>query len=307
MDYDTPHKLGERSEEGKEVNGWLKSGGTFSSCRNSEIVGALPAGVYTVFQDGRGATHAQAFNIKTDDLYLLPNNQTSKLIREIDDFWKKGDKFKAAGVKHKRGILLMGHPGTGKTSLINLFIIDLIESGGLVFYIHNQQELFWYMEFVQSHLRVIEPDRPVITVMEDIDKYMDSGGVESTILNFLDGAESFDHHVVVATTNRLEGLNDLLVRPSRFDWQIQIDKPDELCRKTFLVNKGLEEPEAKKWAKETDDYSIAELKELFISVKLLDLSYEDAKAKLKDQSKIVTTKTYTKPRKDGMGFKMNGS
>lgn len=302
VDLEGPHKLGERSEKGQEVNKWLKSSGTYSSCRDSEIVDKMPAGSYVVFQDARGATHAQNFDVKTDELYFLPNNHTKDVCKEIGDFWNKADRFKLNKVTHKRGILFMGPPGTGKTSLINLLTHALVQNGGLVFYVTNQQELYWYIEYIHEHLRVIEPDRQVITVIEDIDKYIDGSSTESALLNFLDGADSFDHHVVVGTTNKLEGLNDLIMRPSRFDWVITVEGPDEKCRKAFLVHKGLTDKEADEWAKDTDGYSMAELKELFISVKLLDIDYQLSKTKLKDQGNLDVKKTFTKGHKKSVGF-----
>lgn len=303
IDIDSPHRLGERSEKGEEVNKWLKSNGTYSSCRDSQVLDRLPTGAYVVFQDARGSTHAQKFDIKTDELYFLPNNHTTDVVKEIADFWNKADRFKNNKVTHKRGILFMGPPGTGKTSLINLLTDAILQNDGLVFYVTNQQELFWYIEFIHEHLRVIEPDRRVITIIEDIDKYIDGGGIESTMLNFLDGADSFDHHVVVATTNKLDGLNDLIMRPSRFDWVITVEGPDEACRKAFLIHKGLSETEAAEWAKDTDGYSMAELKELFISVKLLDISYEASKLKLKEQGNLDVKKSFSSKSKKSAGFR----
>lgn len=178
--------------------------------------------------------------------------------------------------------------------MINLLTAQLIENGGLVFYIDTAPELYWYIEFIHSHLREIELDRPVITVIEDIDKFMDGGGHESTLLNLLDGADSFDHNVTVATTNRMDQLNDLILRPSRFDRHVEIDMPTKEVREAFLMKKGLAIEEANKWAKVTNTYSIAELKELFISVKLLDMDFKVAMDTLKDQEQNVSKKTYTR-------------
>lgn len=304
IDFDTPHSLGERSEDGFTSKKWLKSDDVYSSCKDSEIVTKLDTGTYSVFQDARGGTHASKFQIETDELYFLPNNNINTVVAEVADFWKKGDRFKQYKMKHKRGILFMGPPGTGKTSVINLLVSSLIDNDGLVFYIDNHNELFWYIEFIQNHLRLIEPDRPIITVIEDIDKFMDGGGIESALLNFLDGNDSVDHQITIATTNRLSNLNDLLLRPSRFDWHIKVDKPNEEVREAFLINKGLDKETAHKWAADTDNYSIAELKELFCSVILLDIEYDVAKTKIKDQADNVQNQTFVEKPKTGVGFKL---
>lgn len=302
VDLSSPHSVGERSDDEKDKNTkWLHSEGIYSSTKNSQIVDKLESGIYTVFQDAQGRTHAQKVEIESDELYHLPNNKTQEIVKEINDFWSKADKFKEAKVKHKRGILFCGPPGTGKSSMINLLTSQLIKNDGLVFYIDGFTELLWYIGFVHDHLREIEPDRPVITVIEDIDKFMDGAGQESTLLNLLDGADSFDHNVTVATTNRMDQLNDLILRPSRFDRHVEIDIPTKEVREAFLLKKGLTPEEASKWSKLTDTYSIAELKELFISVKLLDMDFKVAMDTLKDQEKNVSKKTYTK-RTTKIGF-----
>lgn len=295
VDLSSPHSVGERSEDGKNKNTkWLHTEGVYSSTKNSQIVDQLQSGIYTIFQDGQGRVHAQKIEIETDELYHLPNNKTQEIVKEISDFWTKADKFKAAKVKHKRGILFMGPAGTGKSSMINLLTSKLIENGGLVFHIDTAPELYWYIDFVHNHLREIEPNRPVITVIEDIDKFMDGGTHESTLLNLLDGADSFDHNVTIATTNRMEELNDLILRPSRFDRHVEIDIPTKEVREAFLIKKGLSSEEAGQWAKLTNTYSIAHLKELFTSVKLLDMDFKEAMDTLKDQEKNVAKKTYTR-------------
>lgn len=306
LDFDTPHRLGERIEGEDETKvKWLKSSdGVYSTCHDSEIVEKMEDGMYTVFQDSRGAVHAQAANPTTDELYYLPNNHVNDVIKEIGSFWEKAEKFEKHKIKHKRGVLLYGPPGTGKTSIMNLLSSALIENGGLVFSVTNIQELFWFVDFASSHLRMVEPDRPLILIIEDIDTYMDGSGAESALLNFLDGEDSMDHIVVIATTNRYDELNDLVLRPSRFDHHILVEKPDASVREAYLVNKGLDKKTAKKWADDTKDFSLAELKELYTSVILLDLDYKKAKQKINDQADNVTESTFKKPRKKGssMGF-----
>lgn len=304
IDFDIAHTLGDDiGDDTISYTHWLRSGNTFSPCVDTEVLTKLIPGTYTVYQTREGGVEAERCNISTDELYHLPNSVVNDAITEIASFWNKGEKFKTHKVTHKRGILFMGPPGTGKTSLINLLASDLITNGGVVFYINEISELFMYMDFAKKRFRSVEPDRPIITVIEDINKFMDGAGVESALLNFLDGSDSFDHHVVIATTNRLEELNDMLLRPSRFDWLIEVDKPTLEVRESFLVKKGVDPALAVKWAKDTEDYSIAELKELFTSVVLLDIDFDRAKGKIKKQKDDVGTQTFRKKPKKGIGFR----
>lgn len=309
MNMDTPHRLGERLDEDEDTTQlkWLKSAdGVYSLCDDSQIVDIMEPGMYEVFQDSRGATHAQSVEPETDELYFLPNNHINEIIAEVASFWEKAEVFKKYKLKHKRGLMLYGHPGTGKSSIKNLLCSALIENKGLVFTIGNSQELFWFIEFAKNHLRKVEPDRPIITIIEDIDKYMDGAGLESSLLNFLDGENSINHNVVIATTNRFDDLNDLLLRPSRFDYAIEVEKPDAAVRKSYLINKGLDDEKAEEWAKDTNGFSLAELKELFISVILLELDYSTSKRKINDQADTIENTTFKKPKgkSKSLGFGM---
>lgn len=295
---DDPHKIGAIAEDDKNVKmNWLKSKeGVYSSCQDSKIVKKLASGAYVVFQDNRGATHAQNFELETDELYILPNSKTNEVSAEISEFWAKAEKFATHKVKHKRGVLFYGPPGTGKTSEINMLTSELIKNDGLVFYITNLSELNWYILFAHEQLRMAEKNRNVIVVIEDIDKFMDGSGAESTLLNFLDGVDSVDHQVVIATTNRLDQLNDLILRPSRFDSQILVDKPTKEIRKAYLIHKKLDEETATKWANETEKFSLAELKELFCAVVLLDLDYDKVKLRINEQADLLEETTFKTPK-----------
>lgn len=300
--YQTPHQLGEPILEDSKARWLVSNDDTYSSCVGTKVVKKFKPGVYSVFGDRVGAVHAQEHYIQTEKLYFLPDDKVTKLVSEIDDFWKKADLFAKNEIIHKRGILLEGPGGTGKTSIIHILTAMLIEAGGVVFYISDINELLAYATFMNDQFRKIQPNTPVITVLEDLDKFADGQQAESVLLNFLDGADSFDHHVVIATTNRKDYLNDLILRPSRFDWHLRIDLPTEKVRVAFLENKGLEPEEAAEWAKTTDGLSVAELKELFISVKLLGNGYNESVDKLRTQAKNITNKASSQRPATPVGF-----
>jgi len=304
IDFDTPHRLGERPEKELGKAKWLVTDDrTYSLCQNTKIKPTVTSGMYTVYQAQNGSIHAERIFPQTDELYHLPNELIKKVISEIGDFWNKSEEFEKYAIKHKRGILLHGGPGVGKTSTINLLASALIKSDGLVFSCANINEVLIFAEFANKQLRVAEPKRPLILILEDIDKMMDGGNAESMLLNFLDGELSVDHIVVVATSNRYKDLNDLVLRPSRFDQHIEMLGPTLEIRKAYLMKKGLDEAEATGWAEQTPEFSLAELKELFVSVKLLGFSIEVAKDRIVKQTKNVKNTTFNK-KDSGVGFSM---
>lgn len=308
MGEDTPHGVGQPAYEemGKKSKfKWLKSDdNVYAMVQNSETVDKIAPGVYTLFQDNRGGLHAELYEIETDELFILPNNHVEELIVEMDLFWNKASLYKAEKLKHKRGIMLKGPGGTGKTSIMDILATKLVERGGLVFIIRNSNELMWYVSFMHDNLRIAEPDREVIVLVEDIDKYMDGNGIESMVQNWLEGSESVDHQIVIATTNYFDSLNDLLLRPSRFDLHISVDKPNKDVRKAYLVHKGMDAKEAEEWASSTDEFSFAELKELYISVRLLDIEFDKAKTRITGQSAAVVQNVSKRSHKaKDVGFK----
>ena len=164
---------------------------------------------------------------------------------------------------HKRGILLEGYPGTGKTSIISLISNEIINKGGVVFKVSSPRNLLIYINFIQNYFRKIESDTPVITIIEDVDKYE---GVEAELLDFLDGKSQINHHVVIATSNNTEQVSNTLLRPSRLDLCIEIPLPNKLTREEYFINKNVPNDLLNDLVKATDGMSLADLKEIFVKV-----------------------------------------
>ena len=306
IDFESPHRLGDRPEKELGKPKWLATDNdTFSTCQNTKILPKLPSGMYSLFQSQSGSLHAAKIYPQTDELYHLPNPLITGVMKEIATFWDKAPEFKKFNIKHKRGILLHGKAGVGKSSAINLISGALIANEGLVFSVTNINEVLLFAEFANKHFRLVEPDRPIVLIMEDIDKMMDGGNAESMLLNFMDGEDSVNHIVVLGTSNRFDDLNDLILRPSRFDTHVEVEAPTEEVRTAYLIKKGLDPDEAAAWAEQTKDFSLAALKELFVSVKLLSLSLEGAKLRITDQVKSVKNTT-GKRKSEALGFGFAG-
>ncbi len=305
--FDDPHMLGisvERADGVPMSTKWLKSSdGVYSLCTGSDTVTTMESGIYSVFQDSRNLLHVEADEPITDELYDIQDERVVEVIKEIETFWNQAAIFKKYKMKHKRGILLEGPGGTGKSSIINILLSKMKANGGLVFTVADYQQFVLTVEFLQTALRVVEPNRPVVVVIEDLDKYVEVTATESAMLSFLEGDDSIDHCVVITTTNRYSELNDLILRSSRIDRVINIPNPVEQIKKNYLIKKGLTEEQAIEWSKNTPDFSFADLKELFVSVILLNADFNKTKKKIKTQVDDIVQKTEKKSRKHTkMGF-----
>ena len=110
-----------------------------------------------------------------------------------------------------------------------------------------------------------------------MDQYED---VEMELLDFLDGKTHLDHHVVIATTNNTQVIPDTFLRPSRIDLKIEIPLPCENTRKEYFEHKNVPSADIAELVEKSDKFSLADLKELYISIYLLDYSVDEAIAKI---------------------------
>jgi SpoVK/Ycf46/Vps4 family AAA+-type ATPase len=124
--------------------------------------------------------------------------------------------------------------------------------------------------------------------MEDLDEILKgkTSSGESRILNLLDGIESTDNVVFLATTNYPQHLGDRIAnRPSRFDHRIYMAHPDEDARREYLktvIDKNDDEPiDLEQYVKDTDGLSLAHAKELFVAAHILGEPYVDVAKRLK--------------------------
>lgn len=237
----------------------------------------LPAGTYR-FNVIRGQIYINRFSVATDNLYQLEMPECVKVMDQLDRFWKSEEKFRKHGFLFKRGILLYGIPGTGKTSLINMISQKAVEDDNIVLFNNDICSLAAVLRTIRSE----EPDRRIIVVLEDVDGIAED--YEEDLLDLLDGSSTVDNVIYIATTNYIEDLEDRLVkRPSRFDLKVEVKPPAMEQRLQYLNYLSKEEKDYTDWAERTEGFTVAHLRELFISVELLGNDLEDTIEELKDQ------------------------
>lgn len=247
----------------------------------SHTIDTLKEGIYKIAITSSGDLLFQLISILNDDIIELPESSHIRVLESIRKFWKSKQKYKKHSLLYKRGILLWGPPGGGKTVAIELLMKDLVNvHKGIVLVCDSPKHI---IEAIRI-LRRIEKNRPIIVVLEDIDEIIYTYG-EHGILSLLDGEHQVDNIVHIATTNYPEKLGARIInRPSRFDERIKIGMPSAETRKVYLerTTKGeLNKETIEKWVHDSKDFSIAHLRELVVAVLCLEQNYDEVIGRLK--------------------------
>lgn len=297
----------EESGEGKDVGPrnftqWATSDKIiFTPASMTQV--AITPGVYEIGASPEIGLYFKKIPVKTEGLLKFPDSNSDKVVSEISKFWERADLFDKYGLSFKRGILLYGPPGSGKSCTIQLIMKDVISKGGIA------------VSFTEPHLfiqglrvlRQIQPKCPVVTIMEDVESILENYS-ESEILNILDGVNNVDYTVFLATTNYPQRLGARIVnRPSRFDKRFRISHPKAEARKMYFEHLVADckdddlSPEERmkhlgidleRWVKDTAEMSLAHLKELFIAVVILGDDYKDAINALSSMKEAIDDREY---------------
>jgi transitional endoplasmic reticulum ATPase len=214
-------------------------------------------------------------NVSWDDVGGL--DQLKEELREAVE-WpiKYKDAFDYVNVETPKGILLHGPPGTGKT-LIAKALAKMTESN---FISIKGPELLskWVGESekgVREIFRKARQAAPCIIFLDEVDALVprrgsgDSGShvtenVVSQILTEIDGLEELHNVLIIGATNRLDIVDEALLRPGRFDRIIEVPTPDEKGRKHIFEIHTKKKPLASevditKLVELTDGFSGAEI------------------------------------------------
>lgn len=225
----------------------------------------LEAGIYKIKSDMKGP-YFEVHEVNTDELLRFKDERYDEVLNEINDFWtnERKEKFKNMGFTHKRGIILYGEAGVGKSCLMKLVMEQMIEQDDIVF-IADSHSVYDLREGLKQ-FKEVEPDRNCVVILEDIDEAMQYN--EKAFLNLFDGDEQINGVLYLATSNHIEKLSDRFKRPGRFDRLLKIHLPPREGRLAYLNAKlGCNEDEdiIGELADDTDGLSFGQLRELLVA------------------------------------------
>ncbi|HEU5369401.1 MAG TPA: ATP-dependent zinc metalloprotease FtsH, partial [Ktedonobacterales bacterium] len=167
-------------------------------------------------------------------------------LQEVVEFLKTPQKFQRLGGKIPKGVLLVGPPGTGKTLLARA----VAGEAGVPFFSMSGSEFVEVLVGVgASRVRDLfdqaKKSAPCIVFIDEIDAVGRQRGTSLTtndereqtlnqLLVEMDGFDTRQAVVVLAATNRPDGLDQALLRPGRFDRRVTVDRPDWKGRRAIL-------------------------------------------------------------------------
>lgn len=236
---------------------------------NSEIRGEV-----LVFSGGHWykseALYHSIRNATFDNL-ILPSDLKHELQSDLRQFFDSRAVYERYRIPWKRGLLLLGPPGNGKTHTIKSLINWL---GQPCLYVKSLKPRYGSdHECIKAVFDRARQTTPCLLVMEDLDSLITDKN-RSFFLNELDGFAANTGIVLIATTNHPEKLDTAIVdRPSRFDRKYHFNLPAPAERAAYVAHWNitleqdlrLSEAGQETVVAETEGFSFAYLKELFLS------------------------------------------
>ncbi len=200
----------------------------------------LPGGPGQAMNFGKSRARFQMeakTGVKFDDVAGI--EEAKEELQEVVTFLKQPEKFTAVGARIPKGVLLVGPPGTGKTLLAKAIAG---EAGVPFFSISGSEFVEMFVGVGASRVRDLfkkaKDNAPCIIFIDEIDAVGRQRGAgigggnderEQTLnqlLTEMDGFEGNTGIIIIAATNRPDVLDAALLRPGRFDRQVQVDAPD---------------------------------------------------------------------------------
>jgi len=264
--------------------------------------------VFRMISGAGGGANAKAFDFGNSRAKLEKDSKTrftdvagadeeKEELTELVEFLKNPRKFVSMGAKIPRGVLLVGPPGTGKTLLARA----VAGEANVPFYSISGSE---FVEMfvgvgagrVRDMFKKAKQNAPCIIFIDEIDAVGRQRGSgiggghderEQTLNQLLvemDGFSGSEGIIILAATNRADVLDPALLRPGRFDRQIQVANPDKKARTEILKVHARN----KKFAPDVNFENVAQRTPGFSGAELANVLNEAALLAVRQGHQLIT-------------------
>lgn len=221
-----------------------------------EIIDTIPPGYYEIeYDQSVGEYVIIESHLPKSDKFIELGSHFEQIKSEFEQYYSSIQKYYEYNKMPKRGLLLYGDPGCGKTLAI-MEAVKEYKNDKVIFLVHGEVPFG-----LIKHLKYYPND--YVFIFEELTQAYDNHTL-GLLLTFLDGELSLEKQLVVATTNYPEDLPlNLVDRPGRFDSLIHVEMPDAAMRKKYL-EEFLKKEIDDEIIQNTNGFSIAYLSELAI-------------------------------------------
>lgn len=98
----------------------------------SKTADKITPGVYEIQHSDTIGIYFQKIPVLAQGLLRFPQTNSERVVTEIQKFWERESLFREYKLTYKRGIILWGPPGSGKSCTIQLIMRDVVDRGGVV-------------------------------------------------------------------------------------------------------------------------------------------------------------------------------
>ena len=200
-------------------------------------------GNFKVFDSNKEKPQDDSIQLKD----IAGNSEAKLMVNDIIDFLKDPKKYSLVGARMPKGLLFYGPPGTGKTMMAKAVATE----AGVPFYaVSGSDFVQMYVGVGASRIRSLfqkaKKQEKAVIFIDEIDAIGKKRGRSvsasnderdqtlNALLTEMSGFTDKKGIIVIGATNRIDTLDDALLRPGRFDRQIEIALPDINARKKIL-------------------------------------------------------------------------